>query len=53
MVQENINTKLRIARDKIAEIYNSQATDDSPDNGNLTALNEIILKINEAMRRFA
>ncbi len=42
-------TKLKDARDKIAEVYESQATDDIPDNGNLTHLNNTLLTINESI----
>ncbi len=39
--------KLEEARDKIAAVYNDEATDEKPDNGNLTLLNDVLLKINE------
>ena len=42
--------KLEDARDKIAEVYESQATDDIPDNGNLTRLNNTLLSLNESIK---
>jgi len=51
MLEKTILEKLISARDKIAEVYNTEATDDKPDNGNLTQLNEILLKINEAISK--
>jgi len=41
--------KLKDARDKVAEVYKSQATDDAKDNGNLTHLNNSILTLNETI----
>ena len=46
---EEDKTKLVNARNEVAEVYKSQATDDSADNGNLTKLNNAILSINEAI----
>ena len=43
--------KLKTARDKIAEVYESQATDDLVDNGNLSALNNALLNINIAIKK--
>ena len=48
--QEDI-TKLEDARDKVAEVYKSQATDDTVDNGNLTSLNHALLTLNEAIKK--
>ena len=48
-LQEEID-KLIDARDKIAEVYESEATDEVPDNGNLSTMNEAILKINMAIK---
>lgn len=42
-------TKLEGARNDIADVYQSQATDDAADNGNLTKLNAALLAINEAI----
>ncbi len=44
-------TKLKDARDKIAEVYETQATDDASDNGNLTSLNNAVLTLNEAIEK--
>lgn len=49
--ENDVLQKLTTARDKIAEVYNIEATDNHPDNGNLTLLNEIILKINDAIQK--
>ena len=48
--EEDIN-KLKDARNKIAEVYESQATDDAKDNGNLTHLNNSILTLNDAIKK--
>lgn len=42
--------KLKTARDKVAEVYESQATDDLVDNGNLSSLNNTLLNINIAIK---
>ncbi len=47
--QEDIQ-KLKDARDKIAEVYKKQATDNQPDDGNLTTLNGAILTLNAAIK---
>lgn len=43
--------KLIVARDKIAEVYESQATDDIIDNGNLSSLNNALLNLNVAIKK--
>ena len=50
MATEEDIQKLKDARDKIAEVYESQATDDLTDNGNLTKLNNAILSVNESIK---
>ena len=42
--------KLEDARDKIAEVYKSQAIDDIPDNVTLTKLNNTLLSLNETIK---
>ncbi len=51
MGNEEDITKLKDARNKIAEVYESQATDNLPDDGNLTSLNSAVLTLNEAIRK--
>lgn len=51
MTNEEDITKLKDARNKIAEVYESQAIDDAPDNGNLTSLNNAILTLNESIKK--
>ena len=51
MGREEDIIKLKDARDKIAEVYESQAIDDAPDDGNLTSLNSAILTINNAIKK--
>lgn len=41
--------KLKDARDKLAEVYESQATDDLPDNGNLNHLHNGLINVNNAI----
>ena len=49
MTREDDIVKLKDARNKIAEVYESQATDDAKDNGYLTSLNNAILTLNESI----
>ena len=42
--------KLIDARNKMAEVYESLATDQEPDNGNLTELNDAILRVANVIR---
>jgi len=49
---ENIE-KLTDARDKTAEVYESEAIDEKPDNGNLTTLNTVILGLNNAIKNIS
>lgn len=51
MGREEDILKLKDARNKIAEVYEAQATDDVADNGNLTSLNSAILTMNEAIKK--
>ena len=46
--EENIN-KLKLARDKVADVYKDEATDDINDNGNLSILNGAIGSINNVI----
>ena len=48
-VQAQIN-KLKNARDKVVEVYEEQATDDTPDNGNLSSMHNAVLNINLAIK---
>lgn len=49
MTTEDDISKLKDARNKTAEVYESQATDEIPDNGNLTTLNSCVLSLNSAI----
>ncbi len=51
MTREEDIQKLKDARDKVAEVYETQATDDAEDDGNLTSLNNAILTLNEAVKK--
>ena len=51
MTREDDIEKLKDARNKVAEVYESQATDEVADNGNLTSLNSAILTLNEAIKK--
>ena len=51
MTRDEDIEKLKDARNKVAEVYKSQATDDADDNGNLTALNSALLMLNEAIKK--
>ena len=42
--------KLTYLRDKVAEIYRLEASDEFDDNGNLSQLNNAILNINSVLR---
>ena len=51
MVQENPSiAKLKTARDKLAEVYESEVKDDKPDNGNLSIINNAILSIEDCLK---
>ena len=49
MTNEEDVAKLKDARNKVAEVYESQVKDEVADNGNLTNLNNAILTINEVI----
>ena len=49
MTEENLN-KLRTIRNKLAEVYASEATDETFDNGNLTTLNNALLCVEIVIR---
>lgn len=42
--------KLESARDKVVQVYEDEAKDEIPDNGNLTTLNNVILGINNSLK---
>lgn len=46
--QTNIE-KLETARDRLANVYKDEATDDIMDNGNLIKIHEAIIKVEEAL----
>lgn len=41
--------KLKKARKQVLEVYESEADDNTPDNGNLTILNSIVLGLNQSI----
>ncbi|KKN09277.1 hypothetical protein LCGC14_1048310 [marine sediment metagenome] len=51
MTREEDIQKLKDARNKIAEVYEAQAIDEAPDDGNLTSLNNAILTLNESIKK--
>ncbi len=51
MARKDEIKKLEGARDTIASVYLSQATDDISDNGNLTSLNNALLVLNESIKK--
>ena len=48
--RENID-KLKDARDKIAEVYESEVQDDIHDNGNLTLMNNAIMFTEDSIQK--
>ena len=48
-VQDNID-KLKDARNKLAEVYESEVMDEVYDNGNLTTMNQAIISIEQAIK---
>jgi len=48
-VSEGVINKLKNARDKLADCYEEEATDDLRDNGNLISIHEAILSIENAI----
>ena len=47
-LEDNI-AKLKDARAKMAKVYEAEATDNHPDNGNLSQINNAILNLNQAI----
>ncbi len=42
--------KIESAREKVALVWNEMATDDTPDNGNLSELNSTVLLLNNVLK---